>query len=144
MNKTPAYYRARLEVFKQLISEEVQSNPSKDSLDLRVLRNGVLPGRLRGEYEKLIKNKIGGQDDKKLRFEEITRFNTWFDIHPEKIAGTEVITSSIEFPIKIKGTEEEIIQTVTPSNIPDKKEKRIRLAKGKAMARKRSLELMKI
>ena len=58
MEKSPAYYRARLEVFKQLISEEVQSNPSKDSLDLRVLRNGVLPGRLRGDYETLIKKKI--------------------------------------------------------------------------------------
>jgi len=144
MERTSAYYRARLEVFNQLISEEVQSNLSKDSLDLRVLRNGVLPGRLRGEYEKLIKYKIDGQDDKRLSFEEITRFNTWFEIHPEKIAGTEVITSSIEFPIMIKGKEEDIIQTITPSITADKKDKRIRMAKAMAIARKRSLELMKI
>ena len=144
MEKSPAYYRARLEVFKQLISEEVQSNPSKDSLDLRVLRNGVLPGRLRGDCETLIKKKIDILEDIKLRFDEITRFNTWFEIHPKKIAGTEVITSSIEFPIKIKGTEDDIIQTITPSITPDKKDKRIRMAKAKAMARKRSLELMKI
>jgi hypothetical protein len=44
----------------------------------------------------------------------------------------------------IKGTEEDLIQTVTPSRTPDKKDKRIRLAKAKAMARKRSLELKSI
>lgn len=144
MTKTASYYRARLEVFKQLIGEEVERCQSKDSLDLRVLRNGLLPGRLRDEYARLIKNKINDQDNKKLVFDEITRFNSWFEIHPEKIAGTEIITSSIEFPIKIKGTEEDIIQTITPSIIPDKKDKRITMAKAKAIARKRSLELMKI
>jgi len=144
MERTSAYYRARLEVVNQLIREEVQSNPSKDSLDLRVLRNGVLPGRLRDRYNSLIKKKVNDQDDKKLSFEEITRFNTWFEIHPEKIAGTEVITSSIEFPIMIKGKEEDIIQTITPSITADKKDKRIRMAKAMAIARKRSLELMNI
>jgi len=143
MDETPAYYRARLKVFKQLIREEVEGNPSNDSLDLRVLRNGVLPGRSQNKFESLISNYIKGQSSNELRFEEITRFNTWFEIHPEKIAGTEVITSSVEFPIKIKGTEEDIIQIVSPSIIPDKKDKRIRMAKAKAIARIRSLELMK-
>jgi hypothetical protein len=144
MERTLAYYRARLEAFNQLINEEVQSNPSKDSLDLRLLRNGVIPGKMKSDFKKLIKEKIVNQENSKLRFDEITRFNTWFEIHPEKIAGKEVITSSIEFPLKIKGTQEDIIQTVTPSVASDKKEKRIRMAIAKAIARKRSLELIKI
>ena len=144
MNKTPAYYKARLEVYKQLIKEEVGANPSNDSIELRILRNGVLPIKLAHSYDKLIDKYSKEQSEKKLTFDEITRFNTWFEIHPEKIAGIEVITSSREFPITIKGSVEDIIQTITPSIVPDKKDKRIRMAKARAKARKRSLELMKI
>jgi len=147
MEKTPAYYRARLEVFNQLISEEAQSYPSKDSPDLRVLRNGVLPGRLQATFDHGITKYMKDKRDNVLSFDEITQFNTWFEIHPEKIAGNEIITSSREFPIKIKGTEEDIIRTVTPANLPDtnnNKDKRIRMAKARAIARKRSLKLLKI
>ncbi len=144
MNRTASYYRARLEVYKQLIKEEVGANPSNDSIELRILRNGVLPTKLAVSYDKLIDKYHKQQSEKKLTFDEITRFNTWFEIHPEKIAGTEVITSSREFPIMIKGSVEDIIQTITPSIVPDKKDNRIRMAKAKAKARKRSLELMKI
>ena len=41
-------------------------------------------------------------------------------MHPEKIAGTEIITTSYEFPITIKGTKEDIIKIVTP--FPNKKQ----------------------
>ena len=65
-------------------------------------------------------------------------------MNPGKLAGREYITTSREFPIMIKGTEEDIIRTVTPLSKPDKQEERLQLARAKAMARKRTLELMKI
>jgi len=144
MENTPAYYRARLAAFKQIIQEEAGGDRDEKNNHLVILRNGVIPGGFEKRLNSLIKEKQKDFSNSELSFDEITRFNTWFKIHPEKIAGTEVITSSIEFPIKIKGKEEDIIQTVTPSVVPDNKDKRIRMAKAKAIARKRSLELMKI
>jgi len=141
MERTPAYYRARLEVFKQLI--EIEGKSSSDSLELRVLRNGVVPAKLQGKYDELISKYKNSHPNNQLSFDEITRFNTWFELHPEKVAGIEVVTTSREFPIKIKGTQEDIIQTAKPTNTPDKKDKRIRMAKAKAIARKRKLELLK-
>lgn len=144
MEKTASYYRSRLKAFEKLIEQEV-GNTSNDERDLRILRNGVVPARLQPAFDLLIGKYQKGQSDQSLSFGELTRFNTWFEMFPEKVAGLEAITSSRDFPIVVKGTEEDIIRTVTPSvkKIPEPKDKRIRIAKARAMARKRVLELMK-
>jgi hypothetical protein len=144
MDKTPSYYKARLGAFQQIIQEEAGGVRDEKNNHSVILRNGVVPGGFKMRLSSLIKEKQKDFSNAALSFEEITRFNTWFEMHPEKVAGTEVVTTSREFPIMIKGTEEDLIQTVTPSRTPDKKDKRIRLAKAKAMARKRSLELKSI
>ena len=48
--------------------------------------------------------------DVPLDFLELTRFNSWFALHPEKVAGKEVVSTSREFPITIKGTKEDILR----------------------------------
>jgi hypothetical protein len=144
MDKTPSYYRARLGAFQQIIQEEAGGARDEKNNHSVILRNGVVPGGFEKRMSSLIKEKQKDFSNAALSFEEITRFNTWFEMHPEKVAGTEVVTTSREFPIMIKGTEEDLIQTVTPSKTPDKKDKRIRMARAKAIARKRSLELMNI
>jgi len=147
MKKSSAYYRARLAAFQQIIQEEAGDGRDEKNNHSVILRNGVIPGGFEKRMNSLIKEKQKDASNSTLSFEEITRFNTWFEIHPEKIAGNEIITSSREFPIKIKGTEEDIIRTVTPANLPDtnnNKDKRIRMAKARAIAKKRSLKLLKI
>jgi hypothetical protein len=144
MNNSPAYYRARLAAFEQVIVEEKGGDRDEKNNNSVILRNGVIPDGYEKRIDAIIQENRKKVSNSKLLFEEITRFNTWFEMYPEKVAGTEVVTTSREFPIMIKGTEEDLIQTVTPSFVPDKKEKRIRMAKAKAMARKRSIELMNI
>lgn len=47
-----------------------------------------------------------------LTFTELTRYSTWFAMHPEKVAGKEELTTSFHFPITIKGNRELIEQTI--------------------------------
>lgn len=64
-------------------------------------------------------------------------------MHPGKIAGKEYLTTSREFPVTIKGTQEDIISTIKAgmqSNTD--KEKRIRIAKAKAAAKLKLLKMM--
>jgi len=149
MENSSSYYRARLKAFVQVIKEEAGGDRDEKNNTSVVLRNGVVPNGFNNRIDQLIDQKQKSESNSHLSFDEITRFNTWFELHPEKVAGTEVVTTSREFPIMIKGTEEDIIRTVIPAitNMPDSKntkDKRVRMAKAKAMVRQRLLELMKI
>ena len=81
------------------------------------LRNGVIPdndklksdfGILENEYF----GKAGADSITPLTLTEICSFNTWFNLHPDKVAGKEVLTTSVQFPVSIKGTKEDILNTV--------------------------------
>jgi len=109
MTHSPSYYRARL----QLVADLIQSSDSKqaEKLNDTVLhRNGVLTNK--SDAESILDENEEKYSDEPLSFYEITRFNTWFAMHPEKICGKEVITTSREFPITIQGTKEDIIKTI--------------------------------
>jgi hypothetical protein len=111
MTFTPSYCRARLDVIHSLIQGLERGTKNKGN-DIVLLRSGVVPDRF--EENRLIREKIleGKDDNTPLTFSELTRFNTWFTLHPEKICGKEQITTSIEFPIKVKGTREDIEETI--------------------------------
>ncbi len=80
--------------------------------DIVLLRNGVFPEKF--NEEGLIRQKLAEKtySNEALTFSELTRFNTWFAMHPEKVCGKEIVTTSIEFPITIKGSREDIINTI--------------------------------
>ena len=75
-------------------------------------------------------------------FVTITSDNNWFKKHPEKVAGVEFETSSIFFPIQVKGTKEDVLR-VTGFQKTEKPNKKILLAKAKAKAILIQLELSK-
>ena len=111
MKHDPTYYRARLEVIEDLY-KSLDTNRDEKNPERVIVRNGVFPDRFNEKeliQQKLTNKNIPGQA---LTFEEITRFNNWFAMHPEKVAGKEIITSSREFPISIVGTKEDILQTI--------------------------------
>lgn len=120
MTRLPSYYRARIEVIQQLIST-LDVNRLEKGNDIVLLRNGVFPEKF--NEEKLIQEKLDEKiySDDLLTFSELSRFNTWFSMYPEKVCGKEVVTTSIEFPITIKGSKEDIINTIhtefTPSEL---------------------------
>jgi len=138
MNKTPKYYRARIALIKRLMAKMDSDDPARV-----LLRNGVFPDFI--DEINLIKELIYDENfsNSPLTFEEITSFNTWFNIHPEKVAGKEIITSSREFPITIKGTKDEIISILKASNQNPKQDFQFQL-KLKTKTSKAKLKLLKL
>ncbi len=108
--ESPAYYKARIAAIEQLLTQI----PADDKNISRVLlRNGVIPETMQKAANEFIQQNIGKYTDAPLTFTEICRYSTWFDMYPEKVAGTEYVTTSIMFPLMIKGSKDDILNTVT-------------------------------
>lgn len=79
-----------------------------------------------------------------MDFLETTSADNWFKKHPEKIAGVEYETTSLHFPIQVKGTKEDVLRVtgmmdrLTPNNA----NKKLAIAKAKAKAIKIKLKLI--
>ncbi len=140
MIQNPKYYRSRIKAIAHLIGQN-PVNQEKNN-DRILLRNGYIPENLKEQSEKLIADAIPTENTNlPLSFVEICSFDTWFAMHPEKIAGTEFVTTSREFPIMVRGTKDEIVSTLT-AGIKDGKEKRIRLMKIQADSKLKLLNLL--
>lgn len=105
----PAYLRARLSYIESMIAE----HPDRKSKEFKLLQYGVFLN------EKEHEGNICLEMDRKhfknhppLSFEELTRYNNWFALHPEKVAGVEAVTTSMYFPLTIKGTAEDVTRTI--------------------------------
>jgi len=112
--RKPSYYRARLALFRDLTS-----NGADKEKETVLLRNGVMLDK--AQQETLVQAYLekGAFPEGPLSFEEICSFNTFFEMYPEKVAGTEVVTSSREFPLTIKGTKETIEAAIGSSIAAD-------------------------
>jgi len=105
---SPKYLRARIDMFRDVISK---TDPK--GKDTPLIRNGVFPHQ-RDEQE-LVEFYAGQKQysTEGLSFTELCTFNTWFMIHPEKVCGEQLITTSREFPITIKGNKETILESIS-------------------------------
>ena len=139
--KEPAYFRVRINTIRQLMVE-IPGNDEKNNNHV-LLRNGFIPLELSEKFETTLQLQSQTQQSVPLSFTEKCSFNTWFAMHPEKIAGIEVVTTSREFPIMIKGTKEDILQTIG-SGLNNAKDKRLRIVKAQAAAKLKLLELIKL
>ena len=104
---SPIYLRARIDMFRDVLSKL-----EAKELNAAILRNGVFP---KDRDEKGLVEVYARQKDysnEPLTFSELCTFNTWFTKHPEKVCGTEEITTSREFPITIKGDMKWIENTI--------------------------------
>jgi hypothetical protein len=106
---SPSWFRARTTAIRKLMEELPVSNP-----DRTIIRNGIIPENQQKRFDDILdyEYKLSFALNEPLTFSEITSFNTWFALHPEKVCGKEVITTSREFPISVKGTKEDIIRTI--------------------------------
>lgn len=119
MKHSPSYYRARVDLIDNLIAEAntVKHNlPSGEhklvEADLRLLRNGFIPEKYDEEQLVLDQLRAGHYSDEPLTFFELTRYSTYFTVHPENIAGKQITTTSNLFPITVRGTKQDVIQTI--------------------------------
>lgn len=147
MKTNGIHIRARLNAIMQLITEEKGGDRTIKNNHSVLLRNGIIPDGMKDRYDiafnKQYKALLKGGNKQPISFSELSRFDTWFRIHPEKVAGKEVITTSREFPISIKGSETDILTTISKTLQPGKKD-RVRIARVKADAKLKLLKLMKI
>ena len=104
---SPPYLRARIDMYRDVLSKLDASE-----INAAILRNGVFPKDRdeNGLVEVYARQKDYSTDP--LSFSELCTFNTWFTMYPEKVCGTEEITTSREFPITIKGDMEWIENTI--------------------------------
>lgn len=98
---SPRYLRARMDLIREnlLVVSDMQA---------ALLRNGVFYDQK--AIEQKAKSKQYPQTP--LSFTELCTFNTWFVLHPEKVCGQEVITTSKEFPVTIQGDKSKILATI--------------------------------
>jgi hypothetical protein len=119
-NRTPAYYRARIDVFRQLQTR--LSKSVEDNMNLVLVRSGVFPPDQDEQESINLYLRQNQYPDTPLSFTELCTYNTWFQMHPDKVCGTEKITSSREFPVTIRGdrqTIEDAIGRFLPAQKPD-------------------------
>ena len=111
--KVPEYYRARIQLMRDLQTTLGKSESEAQRLNL--VRNGVFVPK--NEEDEAINRylKENQYPPDPLSFSELCTYNTWFQIHPEKVCGEEVVTSSRDFPITIKGNRETIENTIRAS-----------------------------
>jgi len=104
---SPIYLRARIDMIRDVLSK----SDAKD-FHVALLRNGVFP---KDRDEKGLVEVYAKQKDysnEPLSFTELCTFNTWFNRYPEKVCGQELVTTSREFPLTIKGDKTWITNTI--------------------------------
>ena len=99
--QSPTYLRARLDLIREKLTDATD-------MQAALLRNGVYYDQK--AIEQKAKSKQYPQTP--LSFTELCTFNTWFVLHPEKVCGQEVVTSSKEFPVTIQGDKTQIISII--------------------------------
>ena len=98
---SPTYLRARLDLIREKLT-------SATDMQAALLRNGVYYDQKAIEQ----KAKSTAYPQAFLSFTELCTFNTWFVLHPEKVCGIEMTTSSKEFPVTIQGDKYKILATI--------------------------------
>jgi hypothetical protein len=103
----PKYQRARVFMLRDILSKV---DPKAQHAAL--MRNGVFPPDRDEKAMVAMYLKEREFPTEPLSFKEQCTFNTWFSMHPDKICGTEKLSSSREFPITIEGDRQKIEQTI--------------------------------
>ena len=105
--KTNSYLRGRIEFIKKQ-----RANNSLSSLERKLLSYGLIVDEQKHNASIQAIVKENSLSSEPLSFLELSSYNTFFTLHPEKVCGKEVLSTSLQFSITIKGTKEDIIQTI--------------------------------
>jgi len=110
--RTHNYYRARLGLIEKLKGEVVDEQ-QKNYLQAGYIHPELYPEGIDNE-EDFVRQELeaGEYSNAPLTFTEITSGSTWFAMYPEKIAGEEKPTTSIFFPVTIKGDRKAIYDAI--------------------------------
>lgn len=111
----PQHSRARITALNHLradFNEELKTaaGQRRKELELQIaqVRNGVFPEGFDADEMILLVEKDQDFSKAPLSTTELMTYGTYFDIHPQKICGQEVLSSSRDFPVSISGTREDV------------------------------------
>lgn len=111
----------------------------------KLLRNGKVPDMYREEFQREMEKLAEILSNEELEFIQLTSFNAWFDKHPEKVAGEAVESTSIYFPVQIKGNKNDVLETINRTLKKGSNNEREKAKKRKkASAQKQRLRLLEL
>ncbi|MCR9171908.1 MAG: DEAD/DEAH box helicase [bacterium] len=90
--------------------DESESKPLE--IEIRALQRGFIPERFDQDQEIAKILTEANISNEPLSFVELTRYSTYFAMHPDHVAGTEKITTSQAFPVTVKGSETTVKETI--------------------------------
>tara|TARA_R110001592_G_scaffold43005_1_gene139499 strand:- start:25899 stop:26339 length:441 start_codon:yes stop_codon:yes gene_type:complete len=115
----PQYSRARIAALNHLRGElnyelKTASSQRRKEIELQIaqVRNGVFPEGFNEDEMVLLVEKDRDFSNEPLSTTELMTYGTYFHIHPEKICGQEVVSSSRDFPVSISGTREDVERAI--------------------------------
>lgn len=115
----PKYLRARIAGLNNLKGQLQAQLPTADpitkkelELNIAYLRNGAYPEDADPDGIELMVMKDQDFSNQPLSFTELITLNTWFELHPEKVCGQEVLTSSRDFPLTVKGDRKDVEKAI--------------------------------
>ncbi|OYU93857.1 MAG: hypothetical protein CFE21_18670 [Bacteroidetes bacterium B1(2017)] len=103
----PKYQRARVFMLRDILSKV---DPKAQHAAL--MRSGVFPPDRDEKAMVTVYLRDREFPTEPLSFTEQCTFNTWFSMHPEKVCGTEKLSTSREFPVTIEGDRKWIESTL--------------------------------
>lgn len=111
VSQHPKFVRGRLKAIDYFIDTLPDTDDKHNPRSL--LKMGYVHPEI--DYEFTAKTAQFGvsQSETPLTFTELTNYSTWFYIHPEKICGKEEVTTSRDFPIRIKGNEQTVKDAIS-------------------------------
>ena len=115
----PQYSRARIDALNHLRSElnhdlKTASAQRKKEIELQItqVRNGVFPEGFDEDEMVLLVEKSRDFSNEPLSTTELMTYGTYFKIHPEKICGQQVVSSSRDFPVSISGGRDDVERAI--------------------------------
>lgn len=127
--KTNSYYRGRLAAVYSLIASlnghavHDDTNDRKRNSDRELLKMGYVVPSLSNVLEAEIV-RINTANDSPLTFTELATFNTWFEMHPEKVCGDLFVSTSLSFPLQLKGGSREYVERKVRASLKQQIEQR--------------------
>jgi len=124
----PQHSRARIAALNHLradFNEELKTAAGQRRKELEIqiaqVRNGVFPEGFDADGMILLVEKDQDFSNAPLSTTELMTYGTYFDIHPQKICGQEVLSSSRDFPVSISGTRKDV-ETAIDRTLDGKKD----------------------
>lgn len=139
------YIRQRSRAIQEFQIPEKDFDTKEVNRLKKQLRWGFVNEKIKPEFDAFAKA-IPINQKGELWLKELAAHSSWFLLHPEKMAGKEVATTSFMFPVTIKGTKQDVLQAIdrTLKGKQPNKDKKLKLLRLRARAARARLTLLTI